>query len=257
VEYKGFTVKFLANKYHILNRDSYNTISQEVHGVDFDNQDLQLKYKLVLGPKTELTPQLSYTYQRPWFTAPPTEAEDSSSVVYYDRRVQRISGGATMNTSPTENLKFSLGVNERIDKATNYMEDQPFYNGRNSLQFNTLSVFAQVYQRTRIVNVVLGGRFEKNNKFLPVFAPRIALSKRIGHFTTKVGYTTSYKMPTVENYNLSTSQHIKPQHTSSLEGEVQFALDSKIDLFANIFKIDTRKGITYVVREDYLERFDN
>jgi len=178
-------------------------------------------------------------------------------VIYYDRAVQRISGGATLNTSPTKDLKFSLGLNQRFDKAMNNMSMEPFYNGKDVLQFNTLSVFAQAFLRTRIANVIMGGRLEKNNKFLPVFAPRIALSRHMGKFTTKVGYTQSYKMPTVENYNLSAGQHIKPQHTSSLEGEVQYTANSRFDMFLNVFKTSTHRGIVYMLTEGYGEVYNN
>ncbi len=257
LNYKGLSIQHLGNYYETRNRDSYKTISHGAHNVDFANQDIQLKYHIKFGRNSELIPQLSYTYQQPWFTPSPEHEEDSTTVYFYDRTVQRISGGAILNTAPFKNFKFSLGANHRFDKATNNIPDYPFYDGKNDMKFNVISVFAQVHARTKIANILVGGRFEKHSRFLPVFAPRIAFSRKIGSFNAKIGYTRSYKMPTFENFELSENQSIRPQYTSSTEAEVLYELNNRTEVKLNLFKIDTKSGIAYVLGNDYVEGYDN
>ncbi len=102
--------------------------------------------------------------------------------------------------------------------------------------------------KNRIVNVVLGARYDNNNSFGDAFVPRVGLTKKVGDFNFKLLYSNSFRAPGIENVAKSDPVvRIRPEKSNVAELEIGWQLNKDFFITGNLFYIETKNTIVYLV----------
>lgn len=205
----------------------------------------EIEYDWKLSEKLTVTPSIFFTSQSPRIGNLP----DTISLV--QELGQRFKSSLVANYNPSRKINVILGFSYFKDTGTNDADSISTLDGYvRSISYHNYAVFSQFSARHRIVNLVLGARYESNSEFGDAFVPRIALTKRINRFHSKVLYSSSFRSPTIQNIsrglNISTMEPgIKPERTTMTEVEVGYQLTRNIFATVNVFDSRIKDPIIY------------
>jgi outer membrane receptor for ferrienterochelin and colicin len=133
-----------------------------------------------------------------------------------------------------------------MDKAVDKTAEGFFNDSSKSVKYYNQGYFVQGLAKTRIVNFVLGARYDVHNVYGSAFVPRIGFTKKLKRFNFKFLWTNAFRAPSVENIDLSqASGGIKPEKTSVLELEMGYQFTRKSFFTFNIFDMTTKDPIVY------------
>src|SRR6185369_4186982 len=112
-----------------------------------------------------------------------------------------------------------------------------FYNGTDNVSFFNYAFFAQGLVKTRLVNFIVGARYDKHNIYGDAFVPRVGLTKKYNRFHFKALFSNSFRAPSIENINASRTLGISPERTQVAELELGYQLTHKSFFTVNFYDI--------------------
>jgi len=236
--WKGLSFRAIGDFYHTTTIDGNDFVLPRAYTQDFNSQLYELKYAWKLGKKLTITPKLNYKIQNPW------ETPDGDSLnATYIKKASRSTANLTASYTHNRNINVVVGGEFYRDLAID--EVDTFYNGKDRVEFDNAAVFAQGLVKTRIVNIILGARYDKNSAYGDAFVPRVGLTKKFFRFHFKALYSNSFRAPAIENINYSVSGSLSPEKTQVVELEMGYQVTRKSIFTLNFFDITTRNPIVY------------
>jgi outer membrane receptor for ferrienterochelin and colicin len=244
VNYKGLSFRGIGDFYSTTMRDGYGSVVSDGAVTEkFNSLYSELKYAWKVSDKLTVTPRFNYKTQSPWKT---DEYEGKDP---YDKSASRSLGNVTALYNLSRNFNIVAGAEYYEDLATDNVDSSYFSGGAKSVNYHNYAVFAQSLLKNRLVNVILGARYDKHNAYGDAFVPRVGLTKRYGRFHFKALYSGSFRAPSIENINYMTDAGIRPEFTQVGEVELGYQLSRKSILTVNLFDISTQNPIVYFTDE--------
>jgi outer membrane receptor for ferrienterochelin and colicin len=195
----------------------------------------ELKYDWHVSNKLTITPKVNYRYNIPYY----------QEGWYANSGINRYTGNIIANYQVNNNISITGGAEYFTDhgKMLENTDTSLFDNGKRTVTYNTVSLFLESTIKTKIVNIVVGGRFDNHNVFGSAFAPRIGLTKVWDKFHLKLLYSGAFRSPSIGNLVFNTD--IKPEKTYVLELEAGAKLNNNMFLTANVFNIKIKDPIVW------------
>jgi outer membrane cobalamin receptor len=238
--YKGLSFRAIGDFYHTTTQDGYDAIYPKPYTQNFNSTYFELKYLWKINNKLSITPKLNYKDQSPWKT-PHGDSIDPS----YLKTATRSTANITASYNPTRKINVVFGTEAYRDMAVDHLAGDTFYNGKTSVNFYNYAFFAQGLLKTRLVNIILGARYDKHNVYGDAFVPRIGLTKKYNRFHFKALYSNSFRAPAIENIDYSGPAGIHPERTQVGEIELGYQITHNSIFTINFFDITTKDPIIY------------
>jgi outer membrane cobalamin receptor len=238
--YKGLNFRFITDQYQITSADSYDTVTAPYKD-KFNSTFSELKYSWKINDKLNITPKINYKHQTPWKAV----ADDTPEP--YFKIVDRYTGNITATYNYNRKLNIVFGGEIYNDRSEDKLDSSYYSDNSKKISYLNEAVFAQALLKFRLVNVILGARFDNHSEYGNAFVPRLGLTKKIQKFHFKLLYSNSFRAPSIENINLRDSTGMKPEKTSVFELELGYQLSRRSILTVNLFDINTTDAIVYYV----------
>jgi outer membrane receptor for ferrienterochelin and colicin len=243
LNYKGFSTRFIVDRFHETTRDFYDEAYSRALDNDFNSYFAEAKYDARLGKKFSLVPKFNYKRQTPYQCISEACREEES---YSGKTAERFEGSLTLSYNPTERMNFLAGGDFYFDRAST-PSDAPeydlFLDGRHDANYNNGAFFAQGLIKTGWVDITLGGRLDHHSQAGNSFAPRFALTKVKGRFHVKGLVSKAFRAPGIENLLLNPK--IEPERTMVMEFEAGYQITKNSILTGNVFNSRIKKPIVY------------
>ncbi len=241
MSYKGLSFRGIGDFYHTTIRDGYDMASPKPITQNFTSSYFELKYLWKINNKLTITPKLNYKNQSPWNTP----VGDSTNSKYL-RTATRSTANITASYNFTRKINFVFGAETYQDVAKDKVDSSTFaYSGTNKVSFYNYAFFTQGLIKTRLVNIILGARYDKHNVYGDAFVPRVGLTKKYNRFHFKALYSNSFRAPSIQNIDGSIKTGITPEKTQVTELELGYQLTHKSIFTINFFDITTIHPIVY------------
>jgi outer membrane receptor for ferrienterochelin and colicin len=241
IQYKGLSFRAIGDFYRMTVRDGNASIMAKALPQNFNSIYFELKYLLKINNKLSITPKLNYKNQTPWET-PIADSVNSA----YLKTAYRSTANITALYNITRHINFVVGTEAYQDYAKDNLDSSYFYNNKKSVSFNNYAFFTQGLIKTRLVNIVLGARYDKHNIYGDAFVPRVGLTKKYKRFHFKALFSNSFRAPSIENINFSTASGILPEKTQVGEIELGYQVTRKSIFTINLYDITNRNPIVYL-----------
>ena len=240
LKYKGFSARCIGDFYNTSMKDGYGSVVPGIAVQEtYNSMFYELKYLLKVNDKLSITPRLSYKKQSPWNSLAYEGKED------YLRTATRALGNLSASYNLNRHINFVLGSEFYQDVAKDFVDSSYFSNGEQKVSYYNYAFFTQGLIKTRIVNFIVGARYDKHNEYGDAFVPRVGLTKKYGRFHFKALYSNSFRAPSIENVNGSTDEGIKPELTQVSELELGYQITRKSIFTINLFDLNTTNPIVY------------
>lgn len=247
-DYRGLRVRFMLDHSQGEMRDGYDVILPERTYINFLSYYTDVSYAWKPVENLTITPLFSFRRQQPWASPDANPAIPVFNPVYFEKTADKYTGSLKAAWQATDELHLTAGTQLEFLHATDqsrYPAIKPriFANGKDSITYRNLAVYAQGLFRHEIVNVTAGARFENHEQYGSSFVPRIALTKVFGRFHAKGLWSRAFRAPSIENIELN--QAVDAEKTNVFEAElgVQFADNGLFSV--NFFDITMKKPIVY------------
>ncbi|MGZ3885385.1 MAG: TonB-dependent receptor plug domain-containing protein, partial [Bacteroidia bacterium] len=238
--YKGLSFRVIGDFYSTRIGDGYgDVIKSGIVAENFNSVYSELKYVIKFNDKFTLTPRLNYKSQTPW------QSPEYTGTKAYNRTATRATGNLTASWNVNRHINFVFGAETYQDKATDYVDSSYFSNGTQHVTYYNYSFFAQGLIKTRIVNFIVGARYDRHNVYGHAFVPRVGLTKKYNKFHFKALFSNSFRAPAIENIDGANIYGIKPELTQVMEVELGYQVTRKSILTVNAYDITTRNPIIY------------
>jgi outer membrane receptor for ferrienterochelin and colicin len=241
MSYKGLSFRGIGDFYHMTIHDGNTVIMPVARRQDFNSMYFELKYLWKINDKLTITPKLNFKDQSPWKTI----VGDSTNSAYL-KSATRSTANVTASYNITRKINFVFGGEIYQDKAVDNLALDSFYNHKKNLSFYNFAFFTQGLVKTRLVNIILGARYDKHNVYGDAFVPRVGLTKKYERFHFKALYSNSFRAPAIENIDYSTASGIRPERTQVGELELGYQVTRKSIFIVNFFDMTTKHPIVYL-----------
>ena len=238
LNYKGLSVRYILDNYFTTTGDGYDVVKTPSQQ-EFNSSFAEIKYNFKLGEKFTITPRVNYKQQTPWKTLADSITDE------YHKVVNRYTGNLTFSYNVNRKINVIFGGEVYSDFAKDKVDSSFFTNGKKNVNYLNTAAFAQSVVKLRLINIILGARFDNHSAYGNAFVPRVGLTKRIDNFHFKLLYSSAFRAPTIENINLRDSTGIKPENTSVAELEVGYEIRRNSIITINFFDINTKNAIAY------------
>jgi len=238
--YKSLRLRFVYHNLDVNVVDGYGDAGAPEHE-SFTSMLGEAAYDWKLSNNLRIIPQVQYKRQLPW------RSLDKSSVLFYDKTADRLSGRVLAVYDPMEQLSLAAGTEVFRDRA--WLNDlditggQTLFDGSSRVQYGTVAVFSEATARTPWANIVAGARFEHHSLVGDSFVPRLALTKIVAPFHFKLLYSQAFRAPALEN--LAINPLLTPERTTVIEGEVGMQISEGIFASVNAFDMTIKDPIIY------------
>lgn len=243
LNYKGFSTRFIVDRYHGTTRDLYDESYGQALQNDFDSYLVEARYDLKIGSKLSLLPRFNYRRQSPYrcISEACREAE-----FYFGKTAERVEESLMLSYSATEKLNVQAGGSFYNDLA-HTRSDAPdydlFLDERRSVDYSNGSFFAQGLLKTNWVDITIGGRMDHHSQAGNSFAPRFGVTKVKGKFHVKGLFSKAFRAPGIANLLLN--PEIEPERTTVMEFETGYQVTRNSILTGNVFNSRMKKPIVY------------
>lgn len=232
LEAKGFSLRIIRDQYQITDFTDFRDPSGTTIG--FHGTYVDAKYQFKASEHFTLTPRLTYKEQAPWSYQDVRGTEE--------RKVKRSTIGLQASWDPSAALDLVFGFESTGDKGTAPLE-RAWANGTTEVSYTNRAFYAQALWSNPVLNVTLGGRFDKNSQFGSSFVPRLAVTKAWAKTNFKLLISKAFRAPVIENIELNPA--IKPEKTTAIELEYGAQLPGGIYVSFNVFDISIKEPIVY------------
>lgn len=284
-KYKGFSFRTILDKYTLedpayINREGKTILDQSLNSLYSE-----LKYEAKINNKLTLTPRINIVLQNPDVAL--KNLPDSIM-----RQLPNSQYALRIKTNLTGSYDFNRKLN--VIFGGEYFEDQAYEEDKTNnelidstkVEYKNLAFFAQGTYKTRLANLIVGARYDRNTRYGEAFVPRLGITKKIKRFNFKALYSQAFRAPSIQNVKLAydgqyTTQigqkpdgtpdtmqvavigeqvKLKPERTSVFEVEVGYQLTRDMFLTANFYEITTKNAIVYysseTARQDVYSNFN-
>lgn len=253
--------RFLYDDYKTTTRDAFDSNLLKGYRTDSKTIISEINYDYKVSDKLTITPKINYKYSRPynaWENPLPDEDLVYTSSIVETRTVDRYTANLTAFYDINQKVNLLLGGEYFTDIAKKHsvIADKVYWNGKKQIQYNNMSFFAQALVKHRIINLTLGGRFERHSDFDAAFAPRIALTKVYNRLHFKLLLSKAFRSPGVENIDLNAGLNpnlrpdIEPEKLNIGEFEIGFKANNKMLFDINIFYMEIKDPIIYYIDQE-------
>jgi outer membrane receptor for ferrienterochelin and colicin len=201
-----------------------------------------IQYDWKPSDKLTITPRLIYSNQIPW-----TLASKVNDVYSFKVRAQRVQTSVNFNYLLSRKLSLDFGTLYFQDDAKDLLESLHYEDKTsNTFSFNNYAFYVQGLLKTRLANITVGLRYEKNSRTDGAFVPRIALTKKIENFHFKALFSEAFRTPSIENVAIAyNKQKIKPEFAAVFELELGYQFTPQMLLSINGFSLSNSNVIIY------------
>jgi outer membrane receptor for ferrienterochelin and colicin len=240
VQYKGWSIRGMADIYNTTHGSGYgNVINNGAVYAKFHSYFGELKYNHKINNRLTLTPKINFKLNDPW-RSPGYDDEAPLHI-----RGTRLTENLTLRYDPNRNISITLGGESFQDRAI-YKTDSTFFaNNKSSVNYLNFAGFAQALIKTKISNLIIGARFDKNNAYGQAFVPRIGSTKIFNRFHYKLLFGRSFRAPSIANINSADSSGIRPEYSDVVELEAGYKITKNSFFTINLFDITTTKPIVF------------
>ena len=239
-EWKSLKLRFVYHNLDTMAVDGYGDAGPPVQE-SFISMLGSASYELRVNDRLRFVPEVQYKRQLPWRTL------DKSSVLFYDKTADRLTGRLTTVYDPIEQVSVAAGGEVFRDRA--WLNDgdlvggQTLFNGSPRVQYGTTALFSEATVRTPFANLVAGARFEHHSLVGSSFVPRLALTKIIAPFNFKLLYSQAFRAPALEN--LALNPLLTPERTTVVEAEAGMQIAEGMFASVNVFDLTIHDPIIY------------
>jgi outer membrane cobalamin receptor len=234
-------LRFIYDNYNTTDQTDAGTNAPFAYNENFEVAIVSAKYNVPLSQTFTLVPELHLSQYRPWNTPDPQAVNITQA--YYNVTAQELRGALTLKTTLRSNLEAYLGLESRIQHATNYSSGDPYPNGSNNISYYRKAVFTEVDWNPEFIQLTLGGRYEGQNAGGDAIVPRISAFKQIGDFGLKMNYSWGFREPGIEN--LHNNPNVGPETTHVLDGEIGYKISRTMHASVNLYDVTVLNPITY------------
>ena len=241
VTYRGLRVRFLFEDHLMQTQDGPGLVTAAPVDQRFRSYYLDIRHDVPLGKRVALLPRFSFKYQTPWQTL------DKATDAFYDKSALRLLAGLGVSIDPVKSLNILLGAEGYWDRGLlndpELVGFQSTFQGKQHVDYGNVAAYAQLFWRTRIVNITAGGRYEYNTAYGHSIVPRIGFTRVAGRFNFKLLYSLSFRGPALENLNINPGLH--PERTHVVEAEAGVQLSGHFALALNGYFMRITNAIVY------------
>lgn len=235
---KNFHAQFLYENYAFEASDSPLDVLMRSYNAN-------LYYDIKPNQKLKITPRIRLSNQLPW-----NYSSDIPTIYeYYNSTNTRLNVDILTTYKATNYLNFSTGLVYQYDYSRNLTALLLFNNNKNTISYTTLAAFGEVVLNTKYANISAGLRVDNHSALNPAAAPRFSITKAFKHTHFKLIYSRSFKIPTIQNFNLAGEEGLNPEFIQFLEAEAGAYLVNnqrrKLLLTTNIYRIQLTDPIIY------------
>lgn len=236
----GASLRLIVDDYSLWEADGYGTVlASGTESIGFPAVFAETKYVLRLSESLRLEPRLNYTRAEPWL--------ENSVYGVYDKRTQRVTGGATAFYDHCPGVSFIAGseyYHDSVKLADRTVEAVSAYaDGRRSAAYDNIAFFGQGAFDLGPADLTAGARYDRHSQSGISFVPRLALTHVWEKFNFKAIYSQSYRAPSIENLRIN--PEIKPERTRSFELEAGHKAGDTLFIYGNVFQTAIKKPIVY------------
>lgn len=206
----------------------------------------KLYYDWKINQKLKITPRLRLSNQLPW-----NYSSDIPTIYeYYNSVNTRLNTDIIATYQANKNLSFTTGLVYQYDYSRNLTKLLLFNNDKNTISYTTLAAFGEIALNTKYANFSAGLRVDDHSALSrPAAAPRFSITKAFKQAHFKFIYSRSFKIPTIQNFNLAGDEGLKSEFIQFIEAEVGAYLVNnqrkKLLLTTNIYRIQIKDPIIY------------
>jgi outer membrane cobalamin receptor len=239
--YKGLSFRAIGDFYKTSMRDGYGDVLADGAVTErFNSIYSELKYNWIANEQLTLIPKFTFKHQTPW----KTDVYEGKEA--YNKSASRSLGNLTAIYNVSRYINVVAGAEYFEDFARDKGDSSYFSGGSTSVSYNNYALFAQGLFKNRLVNVILGARYDKHNVYGDAFVPRVGLTKKYRKFHFKALYSGAFRAPSIENINYMTEEGIRPELTRVSELELGYQIGRKSLVTLNVFDITTTDPIVYL-----------
>ena len=240
MSYKGLSFRGIGDFCSTTVRDGYDVIKSNTYKETYYGKYFELKYNWKINEKLTITPRLNFKQQDPWST----DEVDSLTPAYH-KTANRYTGNLSASYNINRYINVVFGGETFKDHAVDKVDSSYFTNGRTTVNYLNVAFFTQGLIKTRLVNIILGARYDKHNVYGDAFVPRVGFTKKFKKFHFKALYSNAFRAPAIENINAAYDGIIKPEKTQVIEIEAGYQVTRKSFLTMNFYDITTKNPIVY------------
>jgi len=244
LQWQKLNIQMIADHYALESQDAYEPLMSQPRHLDFYNYIFSTKYDYQMAEFLTITPKISYIHNTPY------ESTDGTVMdTYYAKRNDRTLINILCNWDVMKDFNVISGVEYTKDSASVFGDTvtDNTLNGTTSVVYNNQAIFSQIIWNTELVNMTLGGRYDRHSQYGDAFVPRVAFTKNLGVFHIKGLAAQSFRAPSIENINLNSS--IKPEKTTVYEGELGYQFTKEMNVNVNVFDLTVNSPIVYTYDE--------
>jgi len=208
-----------------------------------------------LSTKWSLQPRLQWKTQRPWWYENYQNLAGRTTYDRYRTLNHRFTTGLIARYTPKNWYSLTLGSEFFWDHARYFLPNYTFFNQKNNINFTNVAFFTESVFTTRIANLTIGGRADKNSAYQWAFTPRIALTKIWKNLHGKALLNYAFKAPTIQNIQYGYNKNMRPEWVRTIEFEMGYTWQNKFTLTTNFFDTRIDGPIVYVFIPATLEEY--
>ncbi len=267
VGYKGLSARLAINS---LRQDSRMSRGYGADGVllggvdrplrtDYDTYAFESRYAWKPTATLSVTPRLTYYRSNSWrkkhdWVFDVVEDPHDARHEFRDFPNSRILGAATASWQATRDMTIVVGAELSHESIRANLPEiaagDPwhyyYFYGANPTRVTgeVHSFFGEYGLRTRLFDLTVGGRLDKNERFPTARLPRIALTRRWGSLYAKALASRAYHPPTLMTVTWQ-DESIRPEFATEYDAELGWGLGDRLLVRANAFAIQMKPVILY------------
>jgi outer membrane cobalamin receptor len=194
----------------------------------------EVKYDLEINKKLTLTPKFNYKYSRPYY----------EKDYWRNFSINRYNGNIILNYAVNKNTTVIAGVEWQKDEGKSVEDSGIFYmNNKGRIDISNTSAFAEGTIKLNKINIIAGGRMEKNSVYGWAMVPRIGTTAIFNNFHFKALFSGAFRSPGVGNIDVG--QNIGPEKSFVSELEFGYRINNNMFVTANLYDVKLSHCIVY------------
>jgi outer membrane receptor for ferrienterochelin and colicin len=248
VSYKGLSFRFVQTNLYTTMRDQFEKALSKAYKHNFFTSNFELKYQKQLSKTFQLQAKVNYKNETPWNIVHQMDSIDDGYL--YRVNTERIRGNIGGIWDINRFLNLTFGIEGFHDKAQK-IDPIPFAKDSSfRVTYFNYAPYLQSLIKTRFANITIGVRHDNNSAFGSAINPRFGITKKIGSFNTKALFASSFRAPSIENYQSAVNSTILPEKSQTIEFEIGYQLNKSSYFSINAFDITTKNTIHYLIFDD-------
>jgi outer membrane cobalamin receptor len=240
---KNITFRYIHNSFsHRLPHIGDAILTHQSHLVN-------LQYQANLSEKVSVNAKVGLRYIEPFlFNNVPSIGGIRLDVLDFSAvNENRLIANSYLLYRPNKKFTFVIGAETLGDRSRYILQNLYYKDSTRSASFMGFSVFGEAALYSKIVNLTLGGRFERYADVEPIGVPRVALTKVFKKMHFKLIYNQAFKTPTILNIKNAKTGKILPERFVQYEAEVGWRFSERTFFTLNAYDLAIRD---YILRRD-------